>query len=106
MNGLGALYGLGGRLISSETVAATRTEPGQYTLVLKSPGMADTRLLLWRDTGFSPREQQLLRRAASAANTTLHSLNMRDAALTEATPGEGTLSEAISEQATPEQIRR
>lgn len=106
MNGLGALYGLGGRLISGETAAAARTEPGQYTLVLKSPGMVDTRLLLWRDTGFSPREQQLLERATSAANTALHSLNMRDAALAEATPGKGTLSEAVPGQATPEQIRR
>ena len=102
MNGLGALYGLGGRLISGETAAA-RTEPGQYILVLESPGMVDTRLLLWRDTGFSPREQQLLERAANAA---LHRLNMRDAAPAEAMPGEGTLSEAIPGQATPKQIRR
>lgn len=100
LNGLGALYGLGGMLISSETAAA-RTEPGQCTLVLESPGTGATRLLLWRDAEFSPQEQQLLERAALAANTALHNLSRRDAALAEAIP-----ERATKERAAPKQIRR
>ncbi len=100
LNGLGALYGLGGMPISGKTAAA-RSEPGQCTLLLESPGTAPTRLLLWRDTEFSPQEQQLLKRAAHAANAALHSLHMRSAALAEAIP-----ERATRERATAKQIRR
>ena len=105
ISGLKALYGLDGAVVSGET-PPVRTGPGQFTLVLESPRMVETRVLLWRDTEFSPQEQHLFAQAARSANTALHSLAMRDTALAEATPGDVKLSVAMEELATPKRVRR
>ena len=81
LTGLKELYGLDGAVVSGPP--PVRTEPGQFTLRLESPQMAELRLLLWRNAEFSPQEQHLFGQAARAANTALHSLSARNSSLEE-----------------------
>ena len=95
LSGLKSLCSLDGIVVSVDTLPV-RTEAGQLTLVLESSPSVEARLLLWRDTEFSPQEQRLFGQAARAANTALHSLSARNS----------SPDETAAARITPGQFRR